>query len=188
MEHRLNVNLDIRPVKQKKRNFGTEKYKAMAEEVDHLLVVGFIRETKYPRWLSNVVLVKKSNGKWQMCVNFTDLNKTCPKDSFPLPRIDLIINAMAGHKMLCFMDAYSRYNQIKMSHANQDKTAFITDQGLYYYAIMSFGLKNVEATYQRLINKMFKDQIGRNMKVYVDDLLVKSMEFGQHVEDLREAF
>ena len=96
------------------------------DEVDKLLVAGFIREVYYPDWLANVVLVKKANGKWRMSVDFTDLNSACPKDSFSLPRIDQLMDSTAGHKLLTFMDAFSGYNQIKMSEKDQEKIAFIT--------------------------------------------------------------
>ena len=86
--HRLNVNPVFKPIKQKRRLFNQERYKAIHQEVDKLLKAGFIREVEYPDWIANVVLVKKANGKWRMCIDFTDLNKACPKDSFPLPRID----------------------------------------------------------------------------------------------------
>ena len=109
----------------------------------------------YPEWLANVILVKKENGKWRMCVDFTNLNKACPKDSFPLPRIDQLVDSTAEHKLLTFMDAFSGYNQIKMAKEDQDKTAFITSQGLFCYKVMPFGLKNAGATYQSLVNKMF---------------------------------
>ncbi|KAK0599178.1 hypothetical protein LWI29_003000 [Acer saccharum] len=123
-----------------------------------------------------------------MCVDFTDLNKACPKDSFPLPRIDQLVDATAGHETLSFMDAYSGYNQIKMHKPDEEKTAFTTDQGLYCYTVMPFGLKNAGATYQRLVNKMFARQIGRNMEVYVDDMLTKSITADRHTDDLRETF
>ena len=123
-----------------------------------------------------------------MCVDFTDLNKACLKDSFPLPRIDQLVDSTAGHKLLTFMDAFSGYNQIKMDEEDQKKTAFITSQGLYCYKVMPFGLKNAGATYQRLVNKMFNKQIGRNMEVYVDDMLVKSKEELAYLDDLRETF
>ena len=110
--------------------------------------------------------MKKANGKWRMGVDFTDLNKTCPKDSFPLPRIDQLVDSTAGHKLLTFMDAFSGYSQIKMGDEDQEKTAFITSQGLYCYKVMPFGLKNAGATYQRLVNKIFNKQIGRNIEVY----------------------
>ena len=123
-----------------------------------------------------------------MGVDFTDLNKTCPKDSFPLPRIDQLVDSTAGHKLLTFMDAFSGYSQIKMAEEDQEKTAFITSQGLYCYKVMPFGLKNAGATYQRLVNKIFNKQIGRNMEVYVDDMLVKNKEELTHLDDLRVTF
>jgi hypothetical protein len=177
-----------RPVKQRRRTFAAERNQAVAEEVEKLLKAGFIREVDYPEWLANVVLVKKSNGKWRMCVDFTDLNKACPKDSFPLPRIDLLVNSTSGHELLSFMDAFSEYNQIYMEEADQEKTAFIINRGLYCFKMMPFGLKNAGATYQRLVNRMFRNQIGRNVEVYVDDMLLKSIQATKHIEDLRETF
>ena len=123
-----------------------------------------------------------------MYVDFTDLNKSCPKDSFPLPRIDQLMDSIAGHKLLMFMDAFSGYNQIRMAEEDQKKTSFIISQGLYCYKVMPFGLKNARATYQRLVNKMFSKQIGRNMEIYVDDMLVKSKEELVHLDDLKETF
>ena len=134
----------------------------------------------YSDWLANVILIKKANGKWKMCVDFTNLNKACPKDSFLLPRINQLMYSTAGHKLLTFMDAFLGYNQIKMAKEDQEKTAFITSQGLYYYKVIPFGQKNAGAIYQRLVNKMSNKQIRRNMKVYVDDMLVKSKEESVH--------
>ena len=158
------------------------------EEVEKLLAAGFIREVYYPKWLANVVMVKKSNGKWKMCVDFTDLNNACTKDSFPLPRIDQLVDSTAGHELLTFMDAFSGYNQILMKKEDQEKTAFVTSHDLYCYNVMPFGLKNASAMYQRLENQMFNKQIGRNMEVYVDDILVKRKEAKTHLEDLQETF
>ncbi|XP_023894321.2 uncharacterized protein LOC112006266 [Quercus suber] len=107
IQHRLNVDPKRKPVKQRRRVFALERDQVVTDEVNKLLTVGFIREVYYPDWLANVVLVKKANGKWRMCVNFTDLNKACPKDSFPLPRIDQWVDSTAGHKLLTFMDAFS---------------------------------------------------------------------------------
>ena len=119
-----------------------------------------------------------------MCVDFTDLNKVCPKDSYPLPRIDQLVDSTAGHKLLNFMDAFSRYNKIGMDEADKEKTSFVTSQGLFCYKVMPFGLKNVGATYPRLVNHMFHPQIGWNVEVYVDDMLVKSQDEGEHLDDL----
>ena len=115
----------------------------------------FIQEVYYLDWLANVVMVKKANGKWRMCVDFTDLNKTCPKDSYSLPRIDQLVDSTAVHKLLSFMDAFLGYNQIRMDEADHEKTSFITGQGLFCYKVMPFGLKNTGTTYQMLVNHMF---------------------------------
>ena len=152
------------------------------DEVNKLLATNFIRKVHYPEWLVNVVMVKKANGKWRMCVDFIDLNQACPKDSFPLPRIDQLVDSIARHKLLTFMDAFFGYNQIQMAKEDQEKTAFITNK------VMPFRLKNVGATYQRLVNQMFEKQIARNVEVYVDDMLVKSKEEEDHLDDLKEKF
>jgi hypothetical protein len=123
-----------------------------------------------------------------MCVDFTDLNKACPKDSFPLPRIDTLVDSTSEYELLSFMDVFSSYNQILMHPKDREKTTFITDRGLYCYKVMPFGLKNAGVTYQRLVNKMFQSQIGRNVEVYVDDMLVKSTKSVDHPHDLHEAF
>ena len=123
-----------------------------------------------------------------MCVDFTNLNKACPKDSYPLPRIDTLVDSTARHQFVSFIDAFSGYNQIKMEEADQEKTSFVTSQGLFCYKVMPFGLKNAGATYQRLMNKMFAHQIGRNVQVYVDDMLMKSLHKDDHLGDLRETF
>ena len=186
--HRLNVNPASSPIRQKKRVFAQERDKAVAEEVMKLLEAGFIRELYYPDWLANVVMVKKNNGKWRMCIDFTDLNRACPKDSYPLPRIDTLVDSTARHELLSFMDAFSGYNQIKMKEEDQEKTSFVTSQGLFCYKVMPFGLKNAGATYQRLMNKMFVHQLGRNVQVYVDDMLVKSVRENDHLNDIQETF
>ena len=123
-----------------------------------------------------------------MCVDFTDLNNACPKDSFPIPKIDQLMDSMVGHKLLTFMDAFSGYNQIQMAEEDQEKIAFITSQGLYCYRVMPFGLKNVGAMYQRLVNQMFSKQNERNVEVYMDNMLVKREEEDDHLDNLKEMF
>ena len=156
--HRLKVDPSFKPVKKKRRSFAPERQKAINEEVGKLLQAKAIKEVEYPEWLADVVLVKKANDKWRLCIDFTNINKACPKDSFPLPRIDLIVDATAGHELLSFMDALSGYNQISMDPSDQEKTLFVTGQGTYYYQVMPFGLKNAGATYQRLVNRMFQEK------------------------------
>ena len=124
--------------------------------MEKLLQAHFIQEVHYLDWFANLVLVKKSNDKWRMCVDFTNLNKACPKYSVPLRWIDVLVDSTAGYGLLGFMDAFSGYNQIRMHLADQEKIAFITDQGLYCYKVIPFNLKNAGATFQRLMNKMFR--------------------------------
>ena len=154
--------------------FTPERDQAIAEEVRKLQEASFIREVYYLNWLVNVVMVKKASGKWRMCMDFTDLNKVCPKDSYPLPRVDVLVDSTARHQLLSFMDAFSGYNQIQMHEDDQEKISFVTSQRLFFYRVMPFGLKNAGATYQRLMNRMFAPQIGRNVQLYVDNMLVKN--------------
>ena len=119
-----------------------------------------------------------------MCVDFTNLNRACPKDSYPLPRIDILVDSTIRHQLLSFMDVFSDYNQIKLDEVDQENTSFVTNQGLFYYKVMSFELKN----YQRLMNKMFAHQIERNVQVYLDDMLVKSIWEDDHLKDIQETF
>ncbi|RVW76674.1 Transposon Ty3-I Gag-Pol polyprotein [Vitis vinifera] len=170
--HRLNVFSTARPVRQKIRRFHPERQRVIRNEVDKLLEAGFIREVSYPDWLANVVVVPKKEGKWRVCVDYTNLNNVCPKDSFPLPRIDQIVDSTSGQGMLSFLDAFSGYHQIPMSLDDEEKTAFITPHGLYCYKVMSFGLKNASTTYQRLMTKIFKPLIGHSVEVYIDDIVL----------------
>ncbi|KAL0351199.1 UNVERIFIED_CONTAM: Transposon Ty3-G Gag-Pol polyprotein [Sesamum radiatum] len=188
MVHKLNVHPEARPVKQKKRAFGVDRNRIIKEEVEKLLKINYIRPVQYPEWLANVVLVPKNNGKWRMCIDFTDLNRACPKDSFPLPRIDAMIDSTSGCELMSFLDAFQGYNQIRLAPEDQEKTSFVTEQGTYCYTVMPFGLKNAGATYQRLVNSMFQKQIGKNMEVYIDDMLVKSQKKEHHINDLTECF
>ena len=120
--HRLAMDPQIKPVRQRRRKFNEERRQAIRDETQKLLAAGHIKEIQYPKWLANVVLVKKSNEKWRMCVDFTDLNKACPKDSYPLPNIDALVDSAAGCKLLSFLDAFSGYNQIKMHPMDEEKT------------------------------------------------------------------
>nr|XP_027102744.1 uncharacterized protein LOC113723988 [Coffea arabica] len=186
--HRLHVDPGVRPVKQKKRSFAPERKEVVRGEVSKLLEAKIVKEVYYPTWLANPVLVKKEEKVWRMCVDFTDLNKACPKDCYPLPRIDQLVDSTAGYEIFCFLDAFKGYHQIALDEEDQEKTSFITEDGTYCYVTMPFGLKNACATYQRLVNKLFKNQVGRNLEVYVDDMLVKSRTQEQFISDLREVF
>ncbi|KAM2526430.1 hypothetical protein TB1_023823 [Malus domestica] len=195
--HCLSIDPKTNPVRQKRISYDVKRYEAIKAEVEKLKGISFVCEVNYPTWVANIVLVKKNPTKeslllqkvlWRMCVDYTDLNKRCPNDSFPFPLIDRLIDSTAGCELLCFMDAYSGYNQILMNPSDQEHTAFITDRGLYCNKVMPFGLKNAGATYQRLVNSMFAEKIGKSMEVYVDDMLVKSKHADQHITNLFETF
>ncbi|GJX66934.1 reverse transcriptase domain-containing protein [Tanacetum coccineum] len=187
-EHRLNVREGCPPVRQKKRGQAPERNKAIQEEVEKLVDAGIMKEVHYHSWLSNPVMVKKHDGSWRMCVDFKDLNKACPQDGYPLPEIDWKVESLCGYPFKCFLDAYKGYHQIKMAEEDEEKTAFITSQGIFCYTKMPFGLKNVGATYQRLVDRAFQKQIGRNLEVYVDDLVIKSHTKEEIIRDIAETF
>uniref|UniRef100_A0A2N9GSP5 Uncharacterized protein n=1 Tax=Fagus sylvatica TaxID=28930 RepID=A0A2N9GSP5_FAGSY len=142
----------------------------------------------HPLWLSNIVPVKKKNGQIRCCVNFRNLNKSCPKDEFPLPNVDLLIDSAAGHAMFSFVDRFSGYNQIRISTKDAEKTAFRIPIGNFYYTVMPFGLKNAGATYQRIMTAMFHDMMNKEIEDYVDDIVVKSKKREDHLETLRKVF
>jgi hypothetical protein len=124
----------------------------------------------------------------RMCIDYTDLNKHCPKDPFPLPRIDQVVDSTTGSVLLCFLDCYSGYHQIDLHLDDEDKTSLITPHGIYYYKVMTFGLKNPRATYEKEIQKCLKTQIGKNVEAYVDDVVVKTTEEDKLIADLTETF
>jgi len=147
------------------------------------LVVGHVREIQYYEWLTNVVLVKKANGKWRMCGDFIDLNKACPKDSYPVPSIDSLIDNASGYRLLSFLDAFSGYNKIRMHPRDESKTTFMAEFASYCSKV--FGLQNVDTTYQRLMDRILAPMLGRNV---LDDLVVMSKAKDQHIADLEELF
>ena len=123
-----------------------------------------------------------------MCVDFTDPNKACLKDSFPMPRIDQLVDATVGHPRISFLNAFQGYHQIPLALDYQEKTAFITPVGNYHYKVMPFDLKNAGSTYQRMKTKMFEPQLGKSIKVYIDDMVVKSKLVSEYVGDLTNIF
>jgi hypothetical protein len=187
-EHSLDILPHSRAMQQRLRCFDEEQRRSIGVELRKLLEAGFIKEVFHPTWLANPVLVKKKNGKWWMCVDYTSLNKACPKVPFPLPRIDQIVDSTTGCELLCFLDAYSGYHQIKMKESDHLATSFITPFGMYCYVTMAFGLRNAGATYQRCMQHVFGDHIGRIVEAYVDDIVVKTRNADDLVDDLRIAF
>ena len=182
--HHLNVNPSIVPKKQPPRRPSKEHAEAVQEEVTRLKQVRTIKEVFYPEWLANIVVVKKKSGKWRVCIDFTDLNKACPKDSFPMPKIDQLVDATVGHPQMSFLDAFQGYHQITLAVEDQEKTAFVTSIGNYHYKVMSFDLKNAGSTYLRMMTRMFKSLLGKNIEIYIDDIVVKSKVVLEHLGDL----
>jgi hypothetical protein len=183
------VDPKARLVKQPLRQFDEPKRKAIAAELHRLENTGFIREIKASTWVSNPVIIPKKNTKVRrVCVNYTSLNKHCPKDPFPLPCIDQIIDATAGCARLSFLDAYSSYNQIKLKKEDEEKTAFITPYDVFCYQVMPFGLKNAGATYQRIMQNCIGSQIVRNIQVYINDVVITTRKEEALINDLKETF
>ncbi|GKV43074.1 hypothetical protein SLEP1_g50414 [Rubroshorea leprosula] len=161
---------------------------AIKEEVEKLLQAGFVRKVDYCEWVANPVLVKKANGKWRMCIDYTNLNQACPKDCYPMPSIDKLVEATSGNERLSLLDAYSGYHQVPMAPEDEEKTLFYAGDEIYCYVMMPFGLKNAGATYQKMVTIVFRAQIGKNLEVYVDDIVVKSLKVENHLAYLDETF
>jgi hypothetical protein len=188
IEHTLETDEKILPKKQKLRKMSEEKLKAVEAEVQRLQDVKVIREALYPLWLANTVRVKKKNGKWRMCVDFTDLNKACKKDDFHLERVDKIVDAAANNEMLSLLDMFTGYRQIRARRKDEEKTSFITPFGTFCFVRMPEGLKNAGCTFSRMIAIVLHPQLRRNILAYVDDIVVKSIQRRDHISDLTETF
>jgi hypothetical protein len=187
IEHKLQVDPFMKPRKQRLCRMSDEKVAAAKAEVQRLLEVGFLREVHYPSWLTNVVMVKKKNGKWRMCTDFTDLNKCCLKDDFPLVRIDKVVDSASGCKIMALLDCFSGYHQIWLRKEDEEKTSFITPFGTYYYIRMPKGLKNAGPAFCRMMKAILKEQVERNVFAY-DDVVIVSRKKETQLQDLAETF
>ena len=183
--HRLNVDPNHPPWKQKPHRSLDIHADAIKEKVNKQKEAEAIKKVLYPEQLANTVVVKRKNKKWRVCVDFMDLNKACPTDPFPIPKINHLVNATFGHLRMSFLDAFQGYHQIALAPKDQEKTSFITPIGNYHNRAMPFELKNARSTYQRMVTKMFKGQLGRNMKAYIDDMVVKSKVVEEHISNHR---
>jgi hypothetical protein len=150
--------------------------------------VGFIREVHHPRWLANLVVVPKVGRKREMCIDYTSLNRACPKDHFPLPQIDQIMDSISGYDLLCFLDAYSDFYQIPMSREDEEQTTFITVDDLFCYVSMPYGLKNALPTFVRAMHKTFVDLIRDLVQMYIDDIVVKIKSHSSLLDNLAIVF
>jgi hypothetical protein len=188
VEHRLPIKHGFRPHKQPPRRFNHDIHDRVKEQVDRLLKANFIRPCRYAEWVSNIVPVEKKNtGKIRICVDFKDLNRATSKDEYPMPIADELVNQASGNKIISFLDGNVGYNQIFMAEEDVSKTTFRCPRfvGLFEWVVMTFGLRNAGATYQRVMNHIFHDLLGIILEIYIDDVVVKSTRFNDHVADLR---
>jgi hypothetical protein len=188
VEHTLLIKSGFRPHKQPARSFNHKVIGRVKEEIERLLEAGFIRTCRYAEWVSNIVPVEKKNtDKIRICVDFRNLNQATPKDEYPMLVTDELINRASGNKVVSFLDGNAGYNQIFMAERDVPKTAFRCpgSVGLFEWIVMTFGLNNAGATYQRAMNLIFHDLLGELLEVYRDDLVIKSADFEGHMADLR---
>jgi hypothetical protein len=188
VEHRLPIKAGVRLYKQGARNFKPKIIGRVKEEVDRLLQAGFIQPYHYADWVCNVVPVEKKNtGKIQIYVDFRNLNRVTPKDEYMMPIADLLVDSASGNKVISFLDGNVGYNQIFMAKEDVSKTVFhcLGFVSLFKWVVMTFGLKNAGATYQRAMNLIFHDLLRVLMEVYIDDMVVKSVGFEEHMTNLK---
>nr|GEX58873.1 reverse transcriptase domain-containing protein [Tanacetum cinerariifolium] len=158
------------------------------DKLSKLVEARILKAVFFPKWVSNPVMVKKTDGTWRMCIDFTSLNKACLKDSCSLPKMDQKVESLEGFKLKCFLDTYKGYHQIRMAREDKENTSFHIEHGTFCYEKMPCGLKNAGATYQRLTDNMFGSQLGRNIKIYVDDMVIKNKNKGNLITDIIETF
>ena len=180
-QHKINLSPHIIPVKLRRYRLNSNYAAKVKEEIDKLLRVGLIRPVKRSTWLSPIVVVPKKNGKLRVCVDYRKFNEATINDTFPLPFTDGVLHMVVGHEMFTFLDGFSRYNQIRMVEEDQEKTAFVTEWGVFVAVVMMFGLKTAPTTFQRIIMEIFAEYIPGFMQVLLDDFAV----FGGRMEHLR---
>jgi hypothetical protein len=191
VEHQLPIKAGFRPFKQHARRYNPLMYNQIKEEIDWLLKANLIRHCRYAEWISNIVpMEKKGSSKNRVCIDFRNLNRATPKDEYPMPIVDMLINDASGHKVITFLDGNSCYNQIFMAKEDMYKVAFRCTSfvGLFEWVVITFGLKNDGATYQRDMNLIFYELLGIIVEVYIDDIIIKSAGLGYHLADLHLAF
>jgi hypothetical protein len=185
----LPIKPGYKPYRQPPRKIYKDEVLAdVKKKVERLIKENFIRPCRYAEWISNIVPVYKKNGKMRVCIDFRDLNMAIPMDGYPMPVVDLLVDAAAGHKVISFMDDNAGYNHIFMAVEDVAKTAFGCPGhiGLFEWIVMTFGLKNAGATYQRAMNYIFHELIDKIVEIYIDDVVIKSLDHESHLDDVRK--
>jgi hypothetical protein len=190
VKHRLPLKKGFRSFQQRACQMMAEVLEEVKKEIEKMLEEGFIRPCRYVEWISSIVPIQKKDGRWRVCVDFRDLNRATPKDEYPMSVAETLINAAASNKILSFMDGNAGYNKIFMAPEDIHKTAFRVPgaMGLLHYVVMTFGLENVGATYQRTMNYIYHDLISKLVEIYINDVVVKSTSTRGHLEDLCQVF
>jgi hypothetical protein len=188
IEHALNTDPKVKPKLQWQRPMSDDRVKSAEAEVQKLLDARIIREVQYPVWVANVVMVPKKNENMWMCIDFTELNKVCPKDPYALPRIDIIIDQTVGCEMLSLLDCFSGYHQVWMRREDEAKTGFTTPFGIFCFIRMPEGLRNAGPTFNHMMKLILCSQLGRNALAYMDDIVIMSEKETDHIADLTETF
>jgi hypothetical protein len=189
VEHQLPIKFGFKPYKQPPRKIYKDGVLVdVKKEIERLIEANFIRPCRYSEWISNIVLVYMKNGKMRVCIDFRDLNRATPMDGYPMPVADLLVEAATRHKVISFMDGNAGYNQIFMAIEDISKTAFRCHGhiGLYEWIVMTFGLKSSGATYQRSMNYIFHELIGKIVEIYIDDVVIKSLDHDSHLNDVKK--
>jgi hypothetical protein len=189
VEHQLPIKPSCRPYKQAPQKiYKDEVLVDVKKEVERLIEANFIRPCRYAEWISNIVPVYKKNGKMRVCIYFRNLNMATPMDGYLMPVANLLVDAAAGHKVISFMHGNAGYNQIFMAVEDVAKTAFRCPGhiGLLQWIVMTFGLKNVGATYKRAMNYIFHELISKIVEIYIDDIVIKSLNHESHLADVRK--
>jgi hypothetical protein len=190
VEHWLPIKYGFRTYKQLARRFNPIIHDRVKEEVERLLDAGFIRHCRYAEWVSNTVpMEKKSTSKIWVCIDFHNLNKATAKDEYPMPIADMLNNNVSGYQVISFLDDNAGYNKIFVAKEDMYKMAFGCPGfiGLFEWVVMTFGLKNAGATYQRAMNLIFHHLVGIILEIYIDDAVVKSDSMDNHLAYLRLA-
>ena len=178
---------DHKPIRETAYRVNPHKRKIIEDEIKKMFEKDVIERSDSP-WSSPVTLVLKPNGKWRFCIDFRKLNSITRRDNHPIPRTDTLLEKFGGSKWFSTMDMASGFWQIEMKEEDKEKTAFITDEGLYQWKVMPFGLTNAPATFQRTMQLVLGELFYTIAPVYIDDIIVHSKTFDEHLEDLEKVF
>ena len=181
VKHEIEVKEEQEPIAQKRYRETEEKEKFIKKEIEQLLKMGKIKKSWSP-WSSPVTLAGKKSGNYRFCIDYRKLNSVTKSDAYPLPRIDELLEKFRKGNWFTSLDLAAGYHQVEMAENDKEKTAFICSQGLFEYNVMPFGLKNAPGTFQRLMDEILKEYIGEFVTVYLDDIMIYSRDFEEHLE------